>query len=201
MEDGVMSSINWGDYEIFKPAVYGLPEQLSRADARKNYDQWIAQKSQRIEQLHRLLELNGFQLDTSDEKIQQLNDWFIDHVEPNPKPTPEMAGALDGLWYSVAFDIAAFLGDVMIERDPRLYWHLFVPRNPKYVGYQNHVIHGFTYGLGKIQPNACYDLDGIVTGVGQGAVMGEIGNSRTTFVGVLAGARNKMQKQEMPSVL
>jgi len=130
--------IDWGSYEIYDPGVYGPSATLSRADARFAFDKLMEEKSQRLEMLAELVELNGMELDRTDAGVQGLDDWFRSQVEEDP----ESPGRLLGDWYSVVNDIALFLGEVMIERHPKLRWELFTAGR-KNASYQEAVIMGF----------------------------------------------------------
>jgi len=73
-------------------------------------------KPARIEMLRRLLRANRVELSSTDEGIQDLNDWFRANVEPDT----EAPGRVLPDWYSVVNDAALFLGEAMIERCPGL---------------------------------------------------------------------------------
>ena len=142
-------SKNWDDYEIYHPGVFGPLNTLPRADARRAFNARIEAKPGRIEMLRRLLSANGIELASTDAAIQDLNDWFRASVEADP----DQPGRLLPSWYSVVNDVALFLGDVMIERCPRLHWE-FYTWGKKNVAYQRHVIMGFTQ-----VPNPKYNID------------------------------------------
>jgi hypothetical protein len=149
-------SVDWDAYEIYHPGVFGPLETLPRADARRAFNQLMEAIPARIAMLRRLLAANEVELRSTDEGIQDLNDWFFENVEPDPnKP-----GRLLPDWYSVVNDVALFLGQTMIERCPNLRWEFFT-RGKKSVSYQRHVIMGFTQ-----VPNPRYnvDVDGGVAG-------------------------------------
>lgn len=99
--------------------------------------------------LRRLLAANGVELETSDDAIQRLNDWFRANVEPDP----DHPGRLLPDWYSVVNNVALFLGDVMIERCPGLRWEFYV-WGKKNVSYQRHAIMGFSQ-----IPDTKYSID------------------------------------------
>jgi hypothetical protein len=132
-------TVDWDDYEIYHPGVLGPLRMLPRADARRAFDKCMEEKPARVGMLRRLLKANGVDLASSDAGIQDLNDWFVANVEPDPA----QPGRLLADWYSVVNDVALFLGDVMIERCPTLRWEFFTG-GKKDVAYQRHVIMGFT---------------------------------------------------------
>lgn len=88
--------------------------------------------------LGELLGRYGVELASSNEAIQDLNDWFYENVEADPGNP----GRMLPIWYSVVHDISLFLGDAMIERHPNLRWEFFT-WGKKNVHYQREVIMGF----------------------------------------------------------
>jgi len=131
-------SINWDGYELYDPGVSAPLRTLSRHDARRAFKRCMETKTARLEMLSRLLKSNGVELDRFDLAIQYLNDWIFANVEADP----EQPGRLHAGWYSVAHDVALFLGDVMIERHPNLHWEFFTWGKSN-VAFQRHVIMGF----------------------------------------------------------
>jgi hypothetical protein len=131
--------VSWDNYEVFDQGAPGPLSELPRTEARRAYDRLMRAKDDRIELLLRLLAADSVDvISRTDGAIQDLNDWFYDHVEPDPK----RPGRLLSEWNSVAVDIALFLGDVMIERHPHLNWDFFT-WGRKNAAYQHAVIMGF----------------------------------------------------------
>ena len=158
-------SVYWGDYVPFQPGVRGLRDDLPRKAARQAFKRLISEKTARIEELRKLLDVNGIELSASDEGLQVLNDWFRENVEPNESDP----GRLRNLWYAVVNDIGLFLGDVMIERAPGLRWEFFT-WGRKNVSYQRHVIMGFS----QISfPTYNVDIDAAVAVYGQRIIAGQ----------------------------
>lgn len=141
-------SIDWDEYERFDPWITGPYNALPRSEARRAFNRCMETKGDRIEMLRRLLSANGVELGGDDSSIQDLNDWFYANVEPDP----EKAGNLRPGWYSVAHDIALFLGEVMIERHPHLRWVFFIWGKTD-VSYQRHVIMGLSTEDPKFHTN------------------------------------------------
>jgi hypothetical protein len=131
-------SIDWDGYKAYDPGVFGQLNALPRAEARQAYTRLMQARPARIDMLRRLVKANGIELGSSDAAIQDLNDWFYANIEPDPN----QPGRLLPEWYSVVNDVALFLGDVMIERHPKLHWEFFT-WGAKNVAYQRHVIMGF----------------------------------------------------------
>jgi hypothetical protein len=132
-------TIDWSSYERYDPGLLAPLRALPRAEARKAYERRMQARPARMEMLRRLVKANGVELDGGDPAVQDLNDWFYAHVEPDP----DNPGRLLPAWYSVVNDIALFLGDVMIERHPNLRWEFFT-WGRKSVCYHQHVIMGFS---------------------------------------------------------
>jgi hypothetical protein len=156
-------SVTWSRYVPFDPGVRGPLHELSRREARQAFERLMSEKSARIDALRKLLSANGVALASSDEALQELNDWFRENVEASDQP-----GRLRNLWYAVVNDIALFLGEVMIERAPRLRWEFFTAGR-KDVAYQRHVIMGFS---GVPNPKYNIDIDAAVATYGHRIVAG-----------------------------
>jgi hypothetical protein len=151
-------NVNWDSYEIYQPGAIGPAHELSRADARREFDTLMKAVPGRIEMLRRLLAANGVALANTDTGIQDLNDWFLSNVEPDPaKP-----GRLLPEWYSVVRDVALFLGDTLIGRCPGLAWQFFTGGKSD-AAYQRPVIMGFTQ---VPNPKFNLDLEGAVAAYG-----------------------------------
>lgn len=167
--------VDWGVYEVYVQASdrrvpYG---ELTRGEARANFDALMASKDERIEQLRRLVATDGVDLDGWPEGVQRLNDWYVANVQPHPTEVER----LEHLWYSVATDIAVLLGESLVRRSGgRLRWELYVwgKRN---VSYHRPVVMGFD------APNPRYNADyiGVVTQEGTAVAWGERAR-RTLFV-------------------
>ncbi|MFF1820697.1 hypothetical protein ACFVWG_25550 [Kribbella sp. NPDC058245] len=131
-------SVNWDGYKPFDPGVSGPLNELTRREARAAFERLMAAKSERIDELRRLLANNGVELSSSAPGLQALNDWFRSEVEGDPA-----VSRLRPIWYAVVNDIGLFLGDALIERNPHLKWVMF-DKGKRDLAYQRHVIMGFT---------------------------------------------------------
>ncbi|WP_155357963.1 hypothetical protein [Acrocarpospora macrocephala] len=130
--------MNWAEYEPYEPLYEGTMHDMPRRQAREEFNHLMSAKGERGEQLRLLLLANGIELDTTDEAVQVLHDWFRVNVESEPS-NPER---LRPIWYAVVNDISLFLGDVMISRCPNLEW-VFWTGGKRDSSYQRHVITGF----------------------------------------------------------
>lgn len=142
-------SVQWEGYEPYHPLFPVPSNELSRKDARAEFDQLIGNKQVRIEALGQLLRLNGVRLGKDDGSLQEINAW----VDANAELEPDNDDRLRSIWYAVTNDVALFLGEIIIERFPNLHWELFV-RGARDVSYHRPVLMGFT----KAQ-NPKYNID------------------------------------------
>lgn len=155
-------TVDWGRYELYVPSHYGPSSDLTRADARARYDEVMSSKPHRLDELTRLVAQDSLALEHSDASISRLDDWFVE----NALEDPDSPGRLTAVSYTLAHDIALFLGDVMITRAPRLHWE-FYTAGKRSVEYQQHVVAGFpTY------PDDCDDIDRGVVGYGIRIIQG-----------------------------
>ena len=154
--------INWDDYEAFDPGVDRPLHEVSRTEAQGYFERFMAHRSSRPPALRRLLAANGVELTSGDDAIDQLNRWYVDHVEGDP--TSER---LDSWWYVVARDIGIWVGEELIDGCPGLEWRLFTGGRTD-VAYQRPVVMGFDV------PNKKYNVDPerIVVGAGVRAIQG-----------------------------
>ena len=114
-------SVDWHGYDVFDPWVAGPPEILSRAEALEMFERCMANRERRTEALRRLAAAHGVRVDEDDDSVQALNDWVTAEVAPDLEVPP---GQMLPKWYSLAYDVGTFLGDVMIRRRPNLRWEL-----------------------------------------------------------------------------
>jgi len=142
-------SIDWNGYAPYELRFEGPRNELSRSQAREEFEHIMAARVERRDQLASLLEVNGVELSNTDAEIQELNDWLVDNIEESDH-TP---GVPESWWFAVTFDVAIFLGDVVIDRAPGLHWSLFTA-GERDISYQRPVIVGFA----KVK-NPKYNLD------------------------------------------
>jgi len=154
VEAGTLS-VDWNGYEPYVPGTAEPPHALQRAEARRMYKECMESKPMRLQMLGRLLKSNGVEQTTDDPAVQNLNNWFIANVEADS----DMPGRLIPIWYSVCHDVALFLGDLMIERQPNLRWEFYTWGKTN-VAFQRHVIMGFSTEDPKLHTNL--DIDRMV---------------------------------------
>ncbi|MFF1820703.1 hypothetical protein ACFVWG_25580 [Kribbella sp. NPDC058245] len=149
-------------------------------EAQAAFQRLMAAKSERIDELRRLLENNGVELSSSSAGLQALNDWFRSEVEGDPA-----VSRLRPIWYAVVNDIGLFLGDVMIEQNPHLKWVMF-DKGKRDLAYQRHVIMGFK---GVANPKYNVDPDLLVGMYGHRIIAGQ--GETDAFVSWIDGATAK----------
>jgi hypothetical protein len=134
----------------------------------------MAEKSARVEMLARLVAASGVQLRDDDAGIQELNDWFVANVEPDP----DRPGRLSPAWFSVVSDIRLVLGEEIIRRCPGLRWE-FPTTAKRSPSYQRAVIMGFSEW-----PKMDLDLYGQIAAYGHRIITsrGSIGHEGTVTV-------------------
>lgn len=152
--------MQWGNYEPFDPESWGPLQDLPREEARRAFDRLMAARGERIEQLRQLLALQGLELRSDDPSVQELNDWFVDSAERDPRRSTK----LEKRWFSVVNDVALYLGELLIERSSgRLRWEFFIgdrsTGDRSNVSCQRHVLMGFSRAA---NPNYRLDVDRLV---------------------------------------
>jgi hypothetical protein len=132
--------MNWGNYRPSGWVALQTASQLSRRDARRWFDNLMAESTARLAELERLTAQSGSVIDMTDAGIQELNEWFVCNVEPDPKSP----GNMKPIWYSVCQDIMLYIGQTIVLRDAKLQWELCVAGR-RNVAYQQPVIVGFEH--------------------------------------------------------
>lgn len=138
-------------YVLNESAPWWSLQEMERSAARAEYQKRMATKSERVEELRKLVARFGIALNNTDASVQLLNDWFLGVMNP----LVEM-NIPDGRSLSVCEDVALFLGENMISRHPELRWEFFIwgKRN---VSFQSPVIMGFSREDPKWHSNLALD--------------------------------------------
>lgn len=174
-------SVDWGGYGPFDPGVTRPLHEVTKREARKAFQRLMTAKAERIAELERLLERNGVVLRSDDGGLHALNDWFRNEVEGEAA-----TGRLRPLWYAVVDDLALFLGDVIIERNPGLKWVMF-DKGVRDIAFQRHVIMGFS---AVANPKYNVDVDRLLATYGHRIIAGEQVEA-DAFVAWVAAAATK----------
>lgn len=181
--------VDFGGYEPYRPLLAIPPAQMERRDARAQYDDVMARRPERREQLGGLVSRHGLVLDGSDDALAALSEWYVRSVTVSE----DGSGRMEPVWYAVAFDFALFVGDTMIERLPGLSWRLLTG-GKRELGYQRHVIMGFH------TPNKRYniDLQWVIAVFGVRAAQG-LDYADTLFLDQVRGAEEDWREYPPPS--
>lgn len=156
--------------------------EMSRKQAEESYEHLMAARPERRQQLSSLLAGDDVDLDSSDEGLRRLAEWFGKNIEADPAD-PER---LRNLWYAVVNDVALFLGDTAVSRAPTLRWGLFLA-GKRDVAFQKHVVVGFT----KVaNPKYNLDIDRLVAMHGHRLISGAEPDPEF-FVSVVRSAQDK----------
>lgn len=163
------------------------PRELSRAQARANFEHYMDSKQERWEVIRNLLQDDDLTPSMTDAKWQELDYWYQSAVaiRPGSESTITYKGAniethrMESIWYCIGEDLGLMLGDTVISRFPHLKWTLctfggrrFVNRhrivvvghkNPPYKGhcvpYLNLVVsHGLVCATAVKQPRRFVEL-------------------------------------------
>ena len=161
---GDSMTVKWDGYLPFDPGVSRPLHEVTKREARAAFNRLMDAKDDRLAELGGLLRLNGIELTSSDDGLQDLNDWFRAEVEGDPS-----TGRLRPIWYAVVNDISLLLGDAMIQRSLNLRW-VFYDTGAKDLSYQRHVIMGFS----KVaNPRYSVDIDLLLATYGHRIVSGQ----------------------------
>lgn len=137
--DRVPWPTNWADYEIFTP-VGGQTwwADLSKEEAVRRCEDIVFRTDQRVAALAALTRVNGFELGYAPSDIEHLSQWLIHSVEE------ARYNVFRSAWESVIYDIAIFLGHILIERVPHLHWTVSTKGNRRATPhFQETVLGGF----------------------------------------------------------
>ncbi len=120
------------DYPVYEPPFVGLCSTLSSAQAQANFEKFMNTRGSRIERLRSFLEKFNVALETSDAGLRRLDRWiakygaFLSVRESGSSFLTHIpAWRNSRLGQNVIFDLATFLGEVMIQRNPGFDWELY----------------------------------------------------------------------------
>ncbi|HGL6714610.1 hypothetical protein NTJ56_20855 [Burkholderia contaminans] len=148
-ERKIRAAIHW--YPVYAPPFPGTPAALTPEQAEANFRHFMTTRKARVEQLRQFLKRFGVVLDVSDSGIRRLDRWIkryggflaLHERDVLIAHTPEWQGP----WAvnNVMFDLATFLGEVLIQRNSGSHWELYevpVNRRKSKPGHQEIVIRG-----------------------------------------------------------
>ncbi len=137
--DRVVGVVDWTGYLPYV-SVHGVPfGELTRRQARVEFEAMMAARPERKAELVELLRVNGVVMSEGVAGLVALDDWFFRHVDTEDSDPCQ----LTGLWSSVAIDSGLLLGDLAVELCPGLRWELFT-RGKSYREFHYPVLTGYT---------------------------------------------------------
>jgi hypothetical protein len=176
-------TVDWSDYVPYAPEVSQPVHEISRREARAAFKHLMAAKGERIAELRRLLWRDGIKLRSSDEGLQEINDWFRAEVEGDPQQPDRLRSP----WHAVVTDLSLYLGEAMIQRCPQLKW-VMLTRSAKDIAYQRHVIMGFT---SVVDPDYNIDINLVLATYGRRIIAGQDYIVKEAFVGWVSWAQEQ----------
>jgi hypothetical protein len=120
-------------YPVYEPLFPGFPATLPPEQADANFERFMATRAQRIDQLRGFLGNFNVTLDTSGAGLRKLDRWiarygaFLAVRETGGRSFDTFLPAWrdERLGQNVIFDLATFIGEIVIERNPGFDWELY----------------------------------------------------------------------------
>ena len=117
-------------YPVYEPVFPGFPATLTDEQADANFERFMSTRAQRIDQLRGFLGRFHVTLETSDAGLRKLDRWiarygaFLTVRETGGTSFDIFLPAWrdERLGQNVIFDLATFIGEVVIERNPDVPW-------------------------------------------------------------------------------
>lgn len=137
-----------GHYIAFEHQFEAPFAEFTKAQAQASFCYFLANKDKQIEELSKLLQLNGLNLSDSSDDIDRINRWIIDEItySKTDKYTDDdglLRPHIDPMWSNVLFDMSIFLSEVVIQKTNNVDWALAeLPKNE--ISYQAPVLIGFS---------------------------------------------------------
>jgi hypothetical protein len=120
-------------YPVYEPVFPGFPATLQPEQADANFEHFMSTRAWRIDQLRGFLGKFHVTLETSDIDLRKLDRWiarygaFLAVRETGGRSfdtfLPEWRDERRG--QNIIFDLATFIGEVVIERNPGVYWEVY----------------------------------------------------------------------------
>lgn len=119
-------------YPVYSPPHDGIEMLMPEAEARANFDYFVAQRPNRTEALRKLLASFGVPVEFSQAAKASLDAWLARYgaflyVSEKGSSYLSRAPAWEGrrLGLNVIHDLAVFLGDFAIQENPGLRWEMY----------------------------------------------------------------------------
>lgn len=128
--------------------------ELTRQQARENFNHFMATKDRQITRLKNLLVKNDLKLSGESSDISQINRWLIDSICEHKtdffiNDDGEKQHYIHPMWSNVLFDLSIFISEIVIQNTENVSWHfnINVPRNE--ISFQQPVLAGFSKIISK----------------------------------------------------
>lgn len=126
------SEVKLDDYYPLQAPRYGDLSDGSIAVARQDFEMYVSQIDERIRKLKSFCESNHVRFGSSDEALTSMCQFVFDEMYPSDDDHDDLAG----IWIEYGLDVAAHLGQTIIEKCPNVEWCLFdyhPDDHPKYL--------------------------------------------------------------------
>lgn len=158
-------SLSWDGWTPFEGSPGKRLQEVDRPTAKRYFDDLMAARPARREQLERLLARNGVEIGMDSTGLQRLDDWYRSNVAGDASQADRLAAR----WYAVGLDIGLYLGDAIRSRLPSVEWRLFT-RSARDLSYQRPVLMGFPDVKNKhynVDPELLVGIHGLRIVVGE----------------------------------
>jgi hypothetical protein len=120
-------------YPVYEPVFPGFPATLLPEQADANFERFMGTRAQRIDQLRGFLGKFHVILETSDTGLRKLDRWIarygaflaVRETGGSSFGTFLPAWRDERLGQNVIFDLATFIGEIVIERNQGLHWEVY----------------------------------------------------------------------------
>lgn len=120
-------------YPVYAPVFPGFPATLLPEQADANFERFMSTRAKRIDQLRDFLGKFHVILETSDTGLRKLDRWIarygaflaVQEIGGRSFDTFLPAWRDERLGQNVIFDLATFIGEFVIQRNPGLYWEVY----------------------------------------------------------------------------
>lgn len=121
-------------YTTYSPLFNKPDRELTKKEAKANFEYVISIKDERIKQLQNLLIPEGIILDYSRESLSKIQDWLFTFIKPDPDKNLDEIGRIipDNTSCSVIFDISLYMGEVIKRKLVFPMWGYSKRRNQFY---------------------------------------------------------------------
>lgn len=121
VQSAAASTINLDAYYPLQAPRFGDLAEGNMNIARQEFELYLSQIDERIEKLKSFCESNHVRFGKSDEALTSMCQFVFDEMYPSE----DDQDAIAGIWIEYVLDVAAHLGQIIIEKCPDVEWCLF----------------------------------------------------------------------------